>query len=498
MSDLLPALPIAIPILVAAACLVAWRAPAVQRALALIGLGGLLVAAAALLAAVVRTGPITVAIGGWTAPVGIAFHADLLGAVMTLVAALVGVAVGVYARFEVPEAEARRGFWPLVVLLVMGVCGAFLTADIFNLFVWFEVMLIASFVLLALGREPRQLAAAHVYLVLNLIGSTIFLVTVGLIYGAVHALDFPSLAERMAALAEVQPGLVLAIEALLLVAFGLKAAVVPAMFWLPASYHTPQPAVSALFAALLTKVGVYAMIRVTAGVMPPSAQVHAALGVIAMATMLVGVCGALAQPSVRRILSFHIVSQIGYMVAGLALAVGTAAQRRFALAAAIFYVVHHILVKTTLFLVAGVIRRTRGTESLDRLGGVGRAHPYLAALFLVSSLSLAGVPPLSGFWAKLAVIRASLDQGELALAVVAVLTGLLTLLSMLKIWFGVFAGPPPAEPVPPAPRAMYAGATLLALGTLALSLAPEALFAIAFGAADQLLPGGLVTIGGAR
>jgi multicomponent Na+:H+ antiporter subunit D len=221
-----------------------------------------------------------------------------------------------------------------------------------------------------------------------------------------------------------------------------------------------------------------------------------------MTTMLVGVCGALAQPSVRRVLSFHVVSQIGYMVAGLALAAGTAAQRRFALAAAIFYVVHHILVKTNLFLVAGVIRRTRGTETIGRLGGLGRTHPYLAALFLVSSLSLAGVPPLSGFWAKLAVIRAGLDQGELALVVVAVVTSLLTLLSMLKIWFGVFAGRPPEVPVPPAPRAailaMFAGATLLALGTLGLSRAPEALFAIAFGAADQLQLDQLVTIGGAR
>ncbi len=259
--------------------------------------------------------------------------------------------------------------------------------------------------------------------------------------------------------------------------------------------------VSALFAALLTKVGVYAMIRVTAGVLPANADVFRGLALVAMATMVVGVCGALAQGSIRRILSFHIVSQIGYMVAGLALAFGTAPQRRFALGAAIFYVVHHILVKTNLFLVAGIVRRTHGTESLDRLGGVARSHPYAAALFLISALSLAGVPPLSGFWAKLAVIRAGLDVDATALVVIAVATGLLTLLSMLKIWFGAFVGEPRGEPAARPTRgtmlAMYAGATLLVSGTLILSIAPESLFELAFAAADQVHGGSSSTVRGA-
>lgn len=502
MSDsLLLALPIAVPIAVAAACLVAWRAPRVQRALACLGLVALLAIALVLVATVASRGPLELALGGWEAPVGIEFRVDLLGALMTLVTGIIGVAVALHALRDVPEREARRGFWPLVILLVMGVNGAFLTADLFNLFVWFEVMLIASFVLLALGGTRPQLAGAHIYVVLNLLGSTIFLVTVGLVYGAVHTLDYAELAHRMATLAEARPGLALAIHALLLVAFGLKAAVFPALYWLPASYHTPHPAVSALFAALLTKVGIYAMVRVTAGILPPHAHVLAALAIVAAATMLVGVSGALAQPSVRRILGFHIVSQIGYMVAGLAVAVGTPAQRRFALAATIFYVIHHILVKANLFLVAGIIRRVRGTESLEELrrqGGLTRAYPYLAVLFLISALSLAGVPPLSGFWAKLAVIRAGLDAGALALVVIAVFTGLLTLLSMLKIWLGAFAGggPPPPPHRPGSLLPMYAGATLLAAGTLVLSLAPDTLLALALGAADQLLRATPVAIGG--
>lgn len=493
MTDLLLALPIAVPVLTAALCLLVRR---LQRAIVLAALGVMFAGSVALLVRVVAGGPARLAVGGWVAPIGITFEADVLAAVMVLVAVVIGLGVATYTITDVPADEARRGFWPLSLLLLMGVCGAFLTADLFNLFVWFEVMLIASFVLLALGRSPRALLGAHVYVVLSLIGSTTFLIAVGLVYGSVHTLDMGQLADRLGELAERDPGLVRALHALLLVAFGLKAAVFPALFWLPASYHTPRPATSALFAALLTKVGVYAMIRVTAGVMPPSGQVHAALAAVAIASMLVGVLGALSQGSLRRILGFHIVSQIGYMVAGLALAVGTPVQRRFALAAAIFYVVHHILVKTNLFLVAGVVRHVRGTEAIDKLGGVARTHPYLAGLFLISALSLAGTPPLSGFWAKLAVLRAGLDADQIGLVVVAVVTGLLTLASMLKIWLGVFAGEPPAGRARPVPPAMYAGMTLLAAGTVLLSLAPDSLFALALRAAAQLGGGHVLTVGG--
>ena len=491
--ELLVALPIAIPLVAAVLCLLGWRRPGVQRDVALLGFALMVAAAAGLVGVVARQGPVTIAIGGWPAPIGIAFRADLLAALMTLVAAVIGAAVAIYAVADAPATHQRAGFWPLVLLLVLGVCGSFLTADLFNLFVWFEVMLVASFVLLGLGSSRAQLAGTHVYLVLSVIGSTLLLIGVGLVYATVRTLDLTQLGDRMAELSATRPGLVLAIEALLLTSFGLKAAVFPLMSWLPASYHTPLPAVSALFAALLTKVGVYALIRMTAAVFAPEAAVHAALVAIAIATMLVGVLGALAQPRMREILGFHIVSQIGYMVAGLALATGTPAARRFALAAALFYVVHHILVKANLFLIAGVVRRTHGTEALDRLGGVARSHPWLAAMFLVSALSLAGVPPLSGFWAKLAILAAGIEQGRWVLVAVAVAVGLLTLISMLKLWTGVFAGTPPslgafAPPHRRAPLVMYVGITLLAALTLAISLAPQLLFELALAAADQLRP----------
>jgi multicomponent Na+:H+ antiporter subunit D len=492
MIALLVALPIAVPLVTAAACLVAWRRVAAQRVLALAGLAVQVCVAVLLVVAVGHAGPAVLAVGGWTAPVGIVFRADMFGALMTLIAAVIAFVVGLYSLRDLPPEHQRRGYWPVMVLLVMGVCGAFLTADLFNLYVWLEVMLIASFVLLALGSEREQLAGTHVYLILKLVGSTLYLIGIGLLYASVRALDFASVSDRLVELSATSPGLVLAIEALFLVALGIQAAVFPLMFWLPASYHTPRPAVSALFAALLTKVGVYAMIRITAGVFVWSEAVRSALVLVAALTMAIGVLGALAQPTMRRILSFHIVSQIGYMVAGLAIAGGSPAMHRFAIAAAVFYVLHHILVKANLFLVAGIVRRIRGTERLDRLGGVARSHPYLAAMFLISALSLAGVPPLSGFWAKLAIIAGSLERGEIALAIVAVVVGLLTLASMLKIWLAVFAGEAPAgERVAPPPgrrelAPMYVGVTILAALTVAIGIAPDLLLGPALDAADQL------------
>jgi multicomponent Na+:H+ antiporter subunit D len=495
MRNELVAAPILVPLLSAAAGMIAWRSPRLQRRFALTGCAVLLVAAVALVAVVAYTGPAVVPVGNWPAPIGVELRVDLLGALMVLITAVIGLACAIYAGAEEQDRQHEGGPWPLLMLLLMGVDGAFVTGDLFDLYVWFEVMLIASFVLLTYRGGLARLRGGLVYVILSLIGSTLFLIAVGLLYAGVRALDLTQLAERLTELRSARPRLVLAIEGLLLASFGLKAAVFPLFFWLPASYHTPPAWVSALFAALLTKVGVYAMIRVAAGVFPPSPVVDDALVVVAGLTMITGVLGALAHAHLRRILGFHIISQIGYMVAGLALATGDPAARRFAVAAAIFYVLHHIIVKANLFLIAGVIRRVRGTEALAGLGGVARSHPWLVLPFLVAAFSLAGLPPLSGFWAKLGIIQAGVAADRGLLVTAAVVAGLLTLLSMVKIWTQAFAGPVPAG----APagrlsraRALRFGAPIMVLAalTVAIGLYPEPLFELALGAADHVLRGG--------
>jgi len=487
-------LPVLIPLASAAASLVAWRSERVQRAIGVAGTGGLLVASLALASAVGREGAIATGMGGWPAPFGITFVADMLSALMVAVTGLMGFAVAVYSTAEMDRERRSFGFYPLLHVLLMGVCGAFLTGDLFNLYVCFEVMLIASFVLLALGGERAQMEGALKYVTLNLVSSSIFLAGVGLLYGMTGTLNMAHLAERVAVLSLTHPHLVTAVAGLLLVSFGIKAGVFPLYFWLPSSYHTPPVSASAIFAGLLTKVGVYAMIRVFTLVFADVESVYRLLLWVAGLTMVAGVLGAVSQFHVRRILSFHIISQIGYMVMGLALlASPNVAARRLGLIAAVFYIVHHIVVKTNLFLIAGVVKRLRGTEELKKTGGLLADAPWLAALFLVPALSLAGIPPLSGFWAKLAMIRAGLEAEQWVLAGAAIFAGLLTLLSMIKIWNEAFWKPIPEEAVVPAGggRAglvvMVAPVVLLAVVTILIGLFPQALLELAGQAGDQLL-----------
>ena len=485
MSPLL-VLPLLVPMATAVASLLAWRCPRVQEWLAWLGMAALAAASLALLHEVRLEGVRAVQIGGWPAPFGITFVADLFAAMMVVLAAIVGMAVTVFATTSVAPNLRAHGFFPLLHLLLAGVCGAFLTGDLFNLYVWFEVMLVSSFVLMALGRERAQLEGALKYVALNLISSALFLAATGLLYGLAGTLNMADLGRK---LADTQhPELTSAAAVLFLVAFGIKAALFPLFFWLPASYHTPPAAVAALFAGLLTKVGVYAVFRVFTLVFTQEVTfTHGLLLAAAGLTMVTGVLGAVSQGDIRRVLSFHIVSQIGYMVLGLAVLVPAS------VAAAIFYVAHHVLVKTNLFLVGGLIHRLRGTSELAALGGLQRERPLLAVLFLIPALSLAGVPPLSGFFAKLLIVRSGLEAGHVALSFVALAVGLLTVFSMTKVWAEAFWKDAPARaawaPAIPAGGLlpMVVPVAGLCVLTLVLGVAPGPLIELSMEAAAQLL-----------
>jgi multicomponent Na+:H+ antiporter subunit D len=485
--------PVVIPLLAAAGGLAVWRRPAAARLAAALGSVGLLTAAVVMLVRVAASGPLAAQAGGWPAPFGITLVADMLAALMVLVSALVGLAVVATACLGQGTSELPSAAFPMLMLLLAGVCGAFLTGDLFNLFVWFEVLLIASFVLMVADGRSASRRAAVPYVVFSLLGSALFLTGVGLTYGLASTLSMADLAVRLPAVAQAHPLAVSAVAALLMTSFAIKAGTFPLFYWLPASYPAPPAAVAALFAGLLTKVGVYALVRVGVFVLPPIPGVFAALLVVAGLTMVLGVLGAVGQTQIRRILSFHIISQIGYMVMALGL-VGTAdpTVRRLAVVGLVFYVVHHIIVKSNLFLIGGVVRQLRGTEQLARLGGLV-ARPYLAALFLVPALSLAGLPPLSGFWAKLVVLRAGLEAEAWLVVAAAVVAGLLTLVSMTKIWSEAFWKPAsePARMDETEPAGRISGLTVpiaaLALVTVAIGLYPQLLLELAGVAADQLL-----------
>jgi multicomponent Na+:H+ antiporter subunit D len=480
----LVAAPLLIPFAGAAAALLARGRPGAPHAVALIACAAQLAAAAALFEAVWRLGPQAAAFGGWGAPVGIVLAADMLSAVMTLAAAVLGLVVALYAAADVGERGREAGFGGLFLLLLGGATGAFLTADLFNLYVWFEVMLIAAAGLLTLGGGAARLDAGVKYLTLNLIATLAFLSAVGLIYALTGTLAMSEMAAR---LADAPPAAREAAAMLLFAALAAKAGLFPLFAWLPAAYHTPPTAVTALFAALVTKAGIYALMRVFTVVFPDSMAAEL-LPAIAIATMVVGVIGAAAQIETTRILAFHIVSQIGYVALGLA--IGSA----LALTGAVLYLLHNMVVKTNLILIAGVARRLGGGEHLDRAGGLYGASPALSALFLVSALAMAGLPPFSGFWGKLALSQAAVAEGDWAALAAILGVGFFTLYSMSKIWLKGYLKPRPQgaarglTALPLRARVALAGpiAALAAL-SLAMGFAPEPFLLASERAAASLL-----------
>ncbi len=476
-------LPVLVPLGTAIVCLALRPFRAAQRAASVAGATLLLGVAAALLVRVDTAGIQVTQVGAWPAPYGISLVADLLAAIMVLLTGITGLAVAVYSLGSIDEARESHGYHSLFHVLLMGVSMAFLTGDLFNLYVAFEVMLMASFVLLALGGERAQLEGAVKYVALNLLSSAVFLAAVGVLYGVAGTLNMADLA--LAVQGGTAPGLVTTLACLFLVAFGIKAAVFPLFFWLPASYHTPPVAVSAVFAGLLTKVGVYALVRAFTLVFTgDTALTHGLILAVAVLTMVTGVLGAAAQFEFRRVLSFHIVSQIGYMVLGLGLFTP------LALAGTVFYLMHHIVVKTNLFLVGGIVKRLGGTLELGSLGGLYRSRPGLALLFLVPALSLAGIPPLSGFWGKLVLVKAGLDSGHYAVTAIALAVSLLTLFSMTKLWNEAFWKEPPegrAVATGRVPWTLLGPVVALAAITVAVGLGAGPVFDLASRVAAQLV-----------
>jgi multicomponent Na+:H+ antiporter subunit D len=474
-------LPIVVPLGTAAVLMLVPKRPAVQRWMALAGSILLLASALAIFIRVNAAGVQALQISGWPAPFGITLVADLLAAALVVAVGVVGTAVAAVAFSGVDPRREAFGYHPLIQILLMGVAGAFLTGDFFNLYVWFEVMLVASFVLMALNRTRQQMEAAFKYVTINLIASSIFLTALGLLYGATGTLNMAELARVWPTIAT--PGVHGVLAVLFLIAFSIKAGLFPLFFWLPASYHTPPAAIGAVFAGLLTKVGVYALIRVfTLLFHGESPAILALLLAMSAATMVIGLVAALNERDFRRILAFNLVGHIGYTTASLSLLTPAA------LAGAIFYVVHHIVVITNLYLVSGVMLRLRRTTDVAGLGGLYRDQPVFAALAMIPLFSLAGVPPLSGFLGKLAIVDGAFAAGAHWVGGIVLGVGLLTLFSMACAWADAFWKPADDRTdlgTPGAP--LLAAIAALSVVTVAMTVGAEPLFDLASRGARQLL-----------
>lgn len=513
-------LPVLVPLFAAGLALALHRYERAQRVISVVALS-IAVAAAAGLVVAAKDGPVVVDLGGWAAPVGVNLVADPLAAIMLLVSSIVLLCVLLYSMAQgIADGDDRRApatkdsellrraveeqdpdadeqgrrdvlpvaiFHPTFLILAAGVADAFLAGDLFNLYVGFEILLAASYVLLTLGGTSERIRAGSVYVVVALLSSVVFLLAVGLVYAATGTVNMAQLAER---LPDIDPGVRLGIQAMLLLAFGIKAAIFPLSAWLPDSYPTAPAPVTAVFAGLLTKVGVYAILRTQTLLFPSNDTLNAVLLILALATMIVGILGAVAQDDVKRLLSFTLVSHIGYMIFGVALATQAST------AAAIFYVVHHITVQTALFLVVGLIERRSGTTSLDRLGGLARLAPGLAILFFIPAMNLAGIPPLSGFLGKVGLLEAgAVDGSPLAwtLVVGSVVTSLLTLYAVMTAWNKAFWQPSPEEETlpdtSPLPRGMVGPTAALITISVGLTVVAGPLYDYAERAAHAVMDG---------
>lgn len=475
-------LPIAVPLLGAALSMIIRRL-AVQRLISFVSMAVSLAASVAIVVRVVTDdGVVATRLAGWPSQIAVTLVADRLAAMMLVVSISIVGLVLVYSIGQQASDEHSPAYHPVYLVLAAGLSQAFLAGDLFNLFVAFEMLLLASYVLLTLEGTDKQIRSGVTYVVLNVLESIILLMGVGLVFAATGTIN---MAELPARLAELPDGVHTGLNMILLVAFGMKAAVFPLYFWLPDSYPSAPSSMTAVFAGLLTKVGVYAIIR-TETLLFPGGQSRLIL-VVAGFTMIIGVLGAISHSHMKRVLSFHTVSQIGYIILG----VGIATTEGFA--ATVFYLMLYIPVKTALFLVEGIIEAETGSSAFDDIDGLAKRSGTLAVLFIIPALSLAGLPPFSGFLAKFAVIRAGFDNGNHVIVAVAIVGSLLTLISMTKIWTGLFWGE--VRPAPPAGQVgilrhhgiMSSASISMVAATLVLAVLAGPLYDFSLSAAEQLM-----------
>lgn len=439
MTDHYIILPILAQMFTAILLIFFWKKVRAQKIISIAGNLVILLIAVFLFIKVWDNGILTMQGGGWKAPFGITFVADTFSATMLLLTAIAGLSVAIFSAAGISRSRIQYGYFPIMHLLLMGLNGAFLAGDIFNLYVWFEVIIIASFVLMTLGGKKPQMEGAINYVTMNLLASVIFLTAIGLLYGLTGSLNMADLSGKIALIQN--RGLVNVTAILFFVGFGIKSAVFPLYFWLPSSYNTPPSAIAAIFGGLLTKVGIYALIRVFTLIFIPDAFLHQVFIYVAVATLLTGAVGALVKKDVRRLFSYLIICHIGYMIAGLGL------YTELAITGALFYLFHDIVVKTNIFLISGIIYKIKGTMDMKKLGGLYDNYPKLSFLMALVFFSLVGIPPLSGFWPKIYLIKESFGTGSYLLLAAVLLASFITMYVIMKMWLEVFWKPATEAPL---------------------------------------------------
>ncbi|AHN20171.1 Na+/H+ antiporter subunit D [Lysinibacillus varians] len=473
-------LPLIVPVITAILLVFLRQNIMIQRILSLCTLGFVIFISVVLLLEVQQQGVMRIDFSGWIPPFGILFVADSFAVLLVFVANIVAAICVVYAFFTIGEHYEKMYFYPFVLLMVAGVNGSFLTGDIFNLFVCFEVMLLASYALISLGGGKVQLREALKYVLINIVASWIFLVALAFLYGTIGTLNMAHISLRVME-AGADP-LITTVGLVFLIVFSLKAGLL-LFFWLPGSYSVPPTAIAALFAALLTKVGIYALVRTFTLLFTTNPGVtHTTLGIMAGLTILAGCMGALAGRDVRTIASYNVLIGVGFIVAGLAIGTESALQ------GVTYYLMHDMVVKAMLFLAVGMMIYVTGETLIDNMSGLIRNYPFFGWLFFIMMCSIAGIPPLSGFLGKVLIGQGAIEGGNFVLLGLGFFSSLIVLYSLLRIFLSSFFGETilSIEDETPLPKRMVLPLTLLSVCTIALGIGAESMAPYVKDAAETL------------
>ncbi|REB04838.1 Na+/H+ antiporter subunit D [Sporosarcina sp. BI001-red] len=453
--------PIIIPFFFAIVLLFFKEQVRIQRILTVIGLSASIVASFALIMKVKQDGIQTLTLGSWPAPFGISMVSDMFSALLVTSTLVITLFVSIYSFSSIGEERERFFYYPAILFMITGVNGAFTTGDIFNMFVFFEVLLIASYLLIVLGGEKRQLRESIKYILVNVISSAFFVITIAYLYSVVGTLNMADIGQKIAEIG--QPGIISVIGIMLLLVFGIKAGIFPLYFWMPGSYAAPPVPILALFGALLTKVGVYAITRTyTLFFVHDLAFTHTILMVLALLTIVAGCIGALAYFDLKQIIIYNILIAIGVILFGVS------QMNEAGMQGAIFYLIHDMLIKGALFLIIGIMIVVTGTSNLREMGGLIKTHASLGWLFLIAAFGLAGIPPLSGFVGKLLIVQGGFENGQLFGTIVILASSLVVLLSVIRIFVYAFWGEP--VPIQPTNRKTYKQMMFPAVMLVALSV----------------------------
>lgn len=422
--------PIIVHFITAILLLCFWQKVLAQKIISIIGNSIAFILCIRVFEMTLNNGHLVLQAGNWNAPFGITFIADTFSAIMVLLTGFVSLAVGIYSTSALNISRIKFGYFFTYHLLIMGLIGAFIAGDIFNLYVWFEVVIISSFILLTVGGKKMQMEGAIKYVTMNILASSIFLTAIGILYGITGSLNIADIALKIQAVEN--KGLVTVTSLLFFVGFGIKSAIFPLYFWLPSSYHTPPSAIAAIFGGLLTKMGVYALFRVFTIIFEPDYFTIVLFTVISILTMLTGALGTINKRNIRRVLSYLIVCHIGYLIAGLSL------YTELAFAAVVFYLIHDVIVKSNMFMITGIIVKIRESVDMTRLGGLLKDYPKLSILIALVFFSLVGIPPLSGFWPKILLFKESFENGQFILLLTLIMASFVTLFVVMRMWMEVF------------------------------------------------------------